>query len=280
MGTSKSYGGPTNGLVPDFVDNPPAPTLTPPNDIPTDSQTQNGNTAPGNLPSDSSGAGPLSTPKGNFTRYARSRSPSALGRAVAGYVRNGTGGPSRASRRMGSSRVVAGGLLNIIGNFEQGGATQALQRFDLGSLAGEPASSVFLSLVEFLCPPGGSVDEGIARQAMLDTIRDLAETDEETFDALTPEQLQEVFLGFVVHSIEGKIMSDIGKNAIKLPDDVEAIADVQETLHSFIDSATRSQLRNDLSDVSGLSGNEIDRKVHEIYEKAFELIASEGESME
>ena len=75
-------------------------------------------------------------------------------------------------------------------------------------------------------------------------------------------------------------MSDIGKNAIKLPDDVEAIADIQETLHSFIDSATRSQLRNDLSDVSGLSGNEIDRKVHEIYEKAFELIASEGESME
>jgi hypothetical protein len=181
---------------------------------------------------------------------------------------------------MGSSRVVAGGLLNIIGNFQQGGATQALQRFDLGSLAGEPASSVFLSLVEFLCPPGGSVDEGIARQAMLDTIRDLAETGEENFDALTPEQLQEVFLGFVVHSIEGKIMSDIGKNAIKLPDDVEAIADIQETLHSFIDTATRSQLRNDLSDVSGLSGNDIDRKVHEIYEKAFELIASEGESME
>ncbi|NAS62903.1 hypothetical protein CVE36_16350, partial [Pseudomonas syringae pv. actinidiae] len=130
---------------------------------------------------------------------------------------------SRASRRMGSSRVVASGLLGILGNFQQGGASQALQRFNLESLAGQPASTVFLSLVEFLCPPGGSVDEGIARQAMLDTIADLSEAEEESFDTLTPEQLQEMFIGFVVHSIEGRIMADIGKNAIKLPDDVQAI---------------------------------------------------------
>ncbi|CDH03761.1 MULTISPECIES: Qat anti-phage system associated protein QatB [Xenorhabdus] len=280
MGTSKAYGGPINGLVPTFVDNPPEPTLPLPSVGPGDGNPQDGLSESPAVPQDSNGAGPLSTPKGNFTRYVRSGSRSALGKAIASYVRNGTGGASRASRRMGSSRVVASGLLSIVRDFRQEGAAQALQRFNLSNLAGQPAAGVFVSLVEFLCPPGGSVDEGVARQAMLDTIADMSDTGMESFDALTPEQLQEIFISFVVHSIEGRIMTDIGKNGIKLPDDVDTIGEIQETLHDFIDGATRIQLKDELRDVSGLSGSAIDNKVERIYEVAFELIASEGERSE
>ncbi|WP_208950379.1 Qat anti-phage system associated protein QatB [Rahnella sp. ChDrAdgB13] len=274
MGTSKAYGGPATGLVPDFVDNPPEPTLPLPH------TTQDVAPSSPVAPRDSSGAGPLSSPKGDFTRYARSGSRSALGKAVANYVRNGTGGAGRASRRMGSSRVVAGGLLGILGDFQQGGATQVLQRFNLGGLSGQPAATVFVSLIEFLCPPGGSVDEGIARQAMLDTIGDMSESCLESFDALTPEQLQEVFIGFVVHSIEGRIMADIGHNAIKLPEDIQAIGDIQATLHDFVDTATRTHLRDELGQIDGLSGSAVEDKVERIYEYAFELITSEGERAE
>lgn len=276
MGTSKAYGGPTNGLVPTFVDNPQEPTLP-----------GLENALPQNKPllhpatqSDSSGAGQLRTPKGSFTRYTRSGSRSSLGKAIARYVRNGTGGSSRASRRMGASRVVAGGLLNILGAFQQGGPAQALQRFNLSDLSGQPATTVFVSLVEFLCPPGGAVDEGIARQALLDTIADMSETVLESFDSLTPEQLQEIFIGFVVHSIEGRIMADIGKNSIKLPNDIDAIESLQDTLHDFVDGSTRAHLRGELRDVSALSSSAIDNKVNQIYEAAFELIASEGERAE
>ncbi|MFH3575001.1 Qat anti-phage system associated protein QatB, partial [Acinetobacter baumannii] len=88
---------------------------------------------------------------------------------------------------------------SILGDFQQGGAAQALQRFNLNNLSDQPATTVFVSLIEFLCPPGGSGDEGIARQAMLDTIGDMSESGLESFNALTFEQLQEVFIGFVVH---------------------------------------------------------------------------------
>lgn len=274
MGTSKAYGGPVNGLIPDFVENPPLPTL-PPAD-PADNSTPDTPVTP----PDSSGAGPLSTPKANFTRYSRSRSRSSLGKAVAGYVRNGMGGASRASRRMGSSRTVASGLLGLINDYQQGGATQALGRFDLGNLTGQSASNVLLSLVEFLCPPGGSIDEGVARQAMLDTISDMSDVGEENFDELTTDQLKEVFIGFVVHSIEGRIMADIGKNGIKLPDDINAIVSIQEDLHDFVDGATRTQLRDELRDLSGLSGESVETKVEEIYTVAFELLAREGERRE
>lgn len=274
MGTSKAYGGPVHGLIPDFVENPSPPTL-PPAD-PADDSTLDTSV----IPPDSSGAGPLSTPKANFTRYSRSGSRSSLGKAVAGYVRNGVGGAGRASRRMGSSRAAAGGLLGLISDYQQGGATQALERFNLGNLAGQSASTALLSLVEFLCPPGGSVDEGVARQAMLETIADMSDVGEENFDELTPDQLKEVFIGFVVHSIEGRIMADIGKNGIKLPDDIDAIVSIQEDLHDFVDGATRTQLREELRNLTGLSGDAIDRKVEEIYTVAFELLAREGERLE
>ncbi|WP_338020337.1 Qat anti-phage system associated protein QatB [Rahnella perminowiae] len=280
MGTSKAYGGPATGLVPDFVDNPPEPTLPLPSASPADDQPQDEASSAPVAPPDSSGSGPLSSPKGDFTRYARSGSRSALGKAIANYVRNGTGGAGRASRRMGSSRAVAGGLLSILGDFQQGGAAQALQRFNLNNLSDQPATTVFVSLIEFLCPPGGSVDEGIARQAMLDTIGDMSESGLESFNALTFEQLQEVFIGFVVHSIEGRVMADIGHNAIKLPDDIQAISDIQATLHDFVDTATRTQLQDEIRDIGGLSGVAVEEKVERIYEYAFELIASEGERSE
>lgn len=277
MGTSKAYGGPATGLVPDFVDNPPGPTL--PSHLPSqgDDQSQEPSPSAPVTPPDSSGAGMLSSPKGDFTRYTRSGSRSALGKALVNYVRNGTGGSGRASRRMGSSKVAAGGLLSILGDFQQGGATQALQRFNLGGLSGQPAATVFITLIEFLCPPGGSVDEGIARQAMLDTISDMSESGLDSFDELTSEQLQEVFIGFVVHSIEGRVMADIGHNAIKLPEDIQAIGDIQATLHDFIDTATRTHLRDEIAQTGGLSGSAVESKVEQIYEYAFELIASEGE---
>ncbi|HHJ4624061.1 MULTISPECIES: Qat anti-phage system associated protein QatB [Klebsiella/Raoultella group] len=271
MGTSKAYGGPVNGLIPDFVDNPPPPTLPLADDSTQDIPV---------TPPDSSGAGPFRTPKANFTRYSRSGSRSSLGKAVAGYVRKGMGGAGRASRRMGSSRTAAGGLLGLISDYQQGGATQALGRFYLGNLAGQSASSALLSLVEFLCPPGGSVDEGIARQAMLDTISDMSDVGEENFDELTPDQLKEVFISFVVHSIEGRIMADIGKNGIKIPDDIDSIVSIQEDLHDFVDGATRTQLRDEIRDLSRLSGDTVDGKVEEIYTVAFELLAREGERLE
>lgn len=274
MGTSKAYGGPVNGLIPDFVENPPPPTLPP-----TDSADDRTPDAPV-TPPDSSGAGPLSASKANFTRYSRSRNRVLLGKAVAGYIRSGMGGAGRASRRIGSSRTVAGGLLGLISDYQQGGAAQALGRFDLVNLAGQSASNALLSLVEFLCPPGGSVDEGVARQAMLDTIADMSDVGEENFDELTPDQLKEVFIGFVVHSLEGRIMADIGKNGIKLPDDINAIVGIQEDLHDFVDGATRTQLREELRDLSGLSGEAVERKVEEIYTVAFELLAREGERRE
>ena len=179
---------------------------------------------------------------------------------------------------MGSSRATARGLLGVIRDFQRVGPVETLRQLDLAGLAGRPAPDVFVAILEFICPPGGAVDEAIARGAMLETIGDMAELGVGSFDTLTPAQMQEFFLDFIARSIEGRVMADLGGRGVTLPDDVAAVESAQAQLHDFVTGATRGQLSGRLEGVERLSDRDIEASVNQIYETAFELIAAAGEA--
>lgn len=290
MGTSKGYGGPSSGLVPSWVDDPapgvaPAPASPAPGTqghpagpgqpgVSAPAQPQ----APASPRPDTSGAGGLGGARGNFSRFARTGSRSALGSALSNYVRNGTGGAGRAARRMGSSRAAGARLLGVVRDFATIGPAETLRQLNLAGLAGRPAGEVFVGLLEFVCPPGGAVDEAIARQAMLETIGDMAEAGVGSFDSLTPDQMGEFFLDFVARSIEGRVMADLGGRGVTLPDSVAAVENAQAQLHDFVTGCTHGQLAGRLEGVERMSDRDIEVVVNQIYEAAFELVAAAGEA--
>ncbi|WP_454796525.1 Qat anti-phage system associated protein QatB [Novosphingobium lindaniclasticum] len=233
---------------------------------------------PGNRP-DVATAGTFQGARGNFTRFAKSGSDRALGSAVSRYVRTGTGGARQAARRMGSSRASAAGLLGLARDFQQLGPSGALAQFNLAALANQPAVDAFTAIAEFVCPPGGSVDEAISRQAMFEAIGDLAELGVGSFETLTPDEMQEFFLSFVMHSIEGRVMADLCIKGITLPDDPAAVEAIQDQLHDFIEGCTRGEFTHDLDRLPDLDDAEVARAVDSIYEDAFELIAAAGEDL-
>lgn len=286
MGTSKGYGGARSGLVPSWVDDPSpgvasgsAPTPSPEGGAP--------QPGPGQAPPplsrtpprpDASGAGSFQGSRGAFSRFAKTGSRSALGSAMSSYVRNGTGGARRAARRMGASRAVGARLLGVVRDVQRLGAAETLRLLNLPGLAGRPAADVFLAILEFVCPPGGAVDEAIAREAMLETIGDLAEAGVGDFDAMTPDQLEEFFLDFVARSIEGRVMADLGARGVTLPADVASVEAAQQQLHDFVTGCTRSELSSRLDGVERLGDRDVERVVNEIYDAAFELVAAAGEA--
>lgn len=291
MGTSKGYGGPGSGLVPSFLNDPAPPALpsapVAPSAAPGASRAPDIPSPPPQIPPtptgppprpDTSGAGDFRSARTSFSRFARTGSRSSLGSAVSNYVRNGTGGADRAARRMGSSRATARGLLGVVRDFQRLGPVETLRQLDLARLAGQPAPDVFVAILEFICPPGGAVDEAIARAAMLETIGDMAEAGVGSFDALTPAQMQEFFLDFIARSIEGRVIADLGGRGVTLPDDVAAVESAQAQLHDFVTGATRGQLSGRLEGVERLSNRDIEASVNQIYETAFELIAAAGEA--
>lgn len=279
MGTSKGYGGALSGLVPSWIDDT-APGAAPlPAGAPEVSAGGNdgGSSAQQVIPTatpDTSSSGGLGGAKGNFTRFVRSGNSETLRRAVSQYVRNGTGSAGKAARRMGASRGVGKQLLQVIRDIDRDGAATVLQKLNLGHLAGRPAAEVFIELLEAMSPPGGRVDQAIARQALLDAIADLAESDAGSFEEMTAGQLSEFFQGFIIHTIEGRIIADIGKHVVDTPENVVQVEGVLDQLHDFVVGSVHGHLGQHFDGLAEKTDQQVADIVEAIYLASFELVSA------
>ena len=316
MGTSGSFGGSKSGLVPSWVDEPAASPVAAPDSgrdsapetgagggghdvvAPTPEPDGDGDSA-GDAGADGHGdadAGSmlsaskpyprmptvparsgLRSARGNITRGARTGDSGAIRRGAGQYVR-ASGGGGGAARRMPNSRAVAGGVARLARALANQGPAEALRRFNLDAMAGAPAEDVFLALSDMLCPAGGTIDEAIARDAMLETVADLAAAGVGNFDELSTDGLHEFFIGVVSRSIEGKIANEIGTNAVSVPADIAGIERAQNMLHDFVEGCVRDEFDERGTDIVDLDSNAIDSFVDDLYAAALELIAALGEN--
>ena len=305
MGTSGSYGGPGGGtpLVPSWLSplgTSPAPAAPPPAAPSAPGQPQPA--APGSIPSAPSAPGIVPTmpaappirpqPQGlpvtdRFTSARTSFSSFAgsggggrggLGRAVSRYVSTSTGGARRAAQRMGSSRGVGGQLYNFLSDVQSRGPQAALLTLNLQALAGRPIEEVFLGLADYICPTGGTVDEGIARDAFIETIGDLATLGINDLNSLTPAQMNTVFEMYATHAIEARIANDIGTKSISLPSDLKAIERVQAQLRDLIRRGVSDALARAIQATGTITANRVLEFVTGVYELAFDVLQTLGEA--
>ena len=178
---------------------------------------------------------------------------------------------------MPNSRAVAGGVFGLARSFANQGPAEALRRFNLDGMAGAPAEDVFVALTEMLCPAGGTIDEAIARDAMLETVADLAAAGVGNFDELSTDNLREFFIGVVSRSIEGKILNEVGTNAVSVPADIAGVERAQNMLHDFVEGCVRDEFEVRGSDLGDLNGDAIDSFVDDLYAAALDLVKALGE---
>lgn len=296
MGTSGSYSGAGNEspLIPGFLDDPApasAPVLPAPGEpaapdapdtpnAPLDAPVSPQQPQPRPVPQQAPLPHRFTAPRTNFSRFARSggNDRAALRRAVSSYVSNATGGARNAARRMGASRDAGARLYSFLADAQTRGPVEALRRLNLQALAGRPIEEIFLGIAEYVCPIGGTVDEGIARDAFVDTIADLADQGITDFGTLTADQLQTVFEMFATNAIEARICNDIGKNSIKLPNDIAAIKQAQAQLHDFVSRAVSDTLNATRLAAGPLTPQQALQNVDAVYEAAFEMMQLLGEA--
>lgn len=281
MGTSGSFGGSKTGLVPSWIDDPPAMPVAAPEggespDGSGDSDGEVSSTTYPPLQPASAGAG-LGNARGSLTRGARTSDGRAIRRGAGRYVA-ASGGGRGASRRMSNSRATAGGLASLARTFATQGPAEALRPFNLDGLAGAPAVDVFVALTDALCPPGGTIDEAVARDAMLETIAAMAAEGVGNFDDMTPADLQEFFIGVVSRSIEGKILNEVGTNSIRVSPDLTSVERVQRMLHEFVEGCVRDRFSSFGSNLADVTGQQIDDFVFDLYEAAFNLMQAMGDA--
>lgn len=287
MGTSGSFGGSKSGLVPSWVDEPAAsPAAAPDGDgdgLPgngADGDEEGGASAPATpAPYAPISAVPASSgfggARGNLTRGARTSDAGAIRRGAGQYV-SASGGGRAAARRMPNSRAVAGGVAGFARSFANQGPVEALRQFNLDGMSGAPAEDVFVALTDMLCPTGGTIEEAIARDAMLETIADLAAAGVGNFDQLSVDDLREFFIGVVSRSIEGKILNEVGTNAVTVPADITGVERAQNMLHDFVEGCVRDEFEERGTELSDLDGAAIDSFVDDLYAAALDLVEALG----
>lgn len=298
MGTSSAFGGQSGGtpLIPSWLtDNviPPAvPGGAPPDGQPPDAPPGNApenevppsNTPP--VPPAMQPIPPVADPsrftaaRNNFSRFARSGGTDRrnLGRAVSQYIGSASGGARTAAARMGSARRASSRLLSFLNNTVAHGASEALRTLNLGALAGRPIEEIFIGLVDYVCPHGGSVDEGIAREAFIETITDLAGAGIRDLDDLTADQIQAVFELYATNAIEARLCNDIGAKAITLPSNSHDVARAQAQLHDFIQRGVADALTRANVTTAALTPDRAIELVGHVYELAFEILQHMGDT--
>jgi hypothetical protein len=290
MGTSGSSGGSgsNTSLVPTFLEPIGTEPLPGGEDAPADGD----NTGDGEGPADGAPSTnvprpPIQPPpfggrftgaRTNFTRFASSggNDRGALRRAVRDYVRSGTGGSRNATRRMGSAREAASGALGVFRGFQRDGVADTLARLNLGNLVGRSTRDVFIGLTDIICQDGGPIDEAIARDAWLETCVDLEQIGIENLDALTAEQIRDVFLAFIAHAIEARLFQEIGVNGFQVAD-LNTIQAFEAQFHSYVERDVRDAFASDFSSIAELSDTEIRAIVDQSYDNAWELFQTWGD---
>jgi hypothetical protein len=179
---------------------------------------------------------------------------------------------------MGSSRGSAERLAGFFGGVQRDGLAETLRSLDLGDLAGQPIETVFAGLADYICPEGGSIDEGIAREAFIETVADLAQAGIHDMDSLSPDQMQTVFELYAAHTIEARMCNDIGTRMVTLPSSPAAAERVQSQLHEFILRGVSDALGSLGTAVGSLTLDRVTAFVGDVYQSAFEVLEALGKA--
>ena len=213
----------------------------------------------------------------NFTNFVKSggKNKRALRKSVSSYVRRSSGGAKNATAKMSPSRKTATKLLGFLQEASNQGLNATLKLINLENLVGRPIDEIFIGILDLFCPEGGQTDAGLARDSLIKTLYKIEdEYDASDLDNLNVDQIQTILEIYIAHSIEDKLINEIGINSIfqtQTTDDVDLI---QEQLNDFIRNSVKDALGNSQTDITKIEANKIGKFVDDIYEQTFTLLSS------
>jgi hypothetical protein len=181
---------------------------------------------------------------------------------------------------MGASRQASAQLASFLSGAAANGPREALRALNLATLAGRPIEEIFLGMMDYVCPEGGSIDDSIAREAFIETIADLADNGLTDFDTLNASQLQTILELYATHAIEARLCNDIGTKTVSLPSNIAEAENVQAQLFDFIRRSVSDALAAGLQGVAAMTPNAVLGFVTGVYEQAFAILETMGDAEE
>ena len=219
----------------------------------------------------------LSAAKGNMTRFAENGNAHNFKNSVSQYVRHSTGGVRGAVNRLGSAKASTAKLVGIVGAYSEGGAGAVQDYLKTYNLIGVRADEALRSITDLICDDGGPTNEGIVRDAYIDTLADLKELRSVNFEDLHPDQIMLFLEGCMARIVVGRLLNDIGNKTLSVPDSLQKAGNVKKRMTNLV----KGLIRDIFTDMN-LTPDRIQKDKAQsisvsVYEKVYRSFAAAGE---
>jgi hypothetical protein len=191
---------------------------------------------------------------------------SGLRKAISSYVSKAAGGSRNAAKRMSSERSAGVRLGSILASASQIGIKEVIKNLNLHNLANRSTAEIYAALVDTICEPGGDLDESYTRDAYIDAVIEIMET-EKTLDLDKPnaEAVAIMMEIFVSNTIINRIMNDVAAKIILLPDDPEIVFKMESQLKDFV----RGVVSDEVVKANGVFTKQ---NIDKLYERSFAVL--------
>ena len=201
-----------------------------------------------------------------------------LRRATGQYIKSSTGGSRNAVTRLGSARASTVRLFGVLNTVLSNGTSNNIGFLDLKTVMSVNAADFFAGMVDYICPDGGPTDEGLVRDAFIDTIANMPELLDKNVGDLKEAELIVFMKTYMANIVFKRLLNDIGTKSISLPSDVDMIERIQKDTLTYIEGAVSdafSKIGVSILDFKQSDANDV---VDQIYETTYDILVEWGET--
>lgn len=186
----------------------------------------------------------------SFGSFSNSGSSDDMRRGLGHYVSKGYGGASTATRRMGKTTQIAGGLSSALSGGGAGGDTTLSATID--ELRGKSAREIIDGIVDAVAPVDGSQDAEASRESVREVLAELVEERPDA-DLLELDEASRdlVVERFVATDVYRRIALDIGKKIQDAAPNASAGLQRLRQVKDFV----RETVRNAFEEVRSKTGS-------------------------
>lgn len=304
MGTSTPFGGGNNNnpLIPSWLDDPssdpggtppvpPPPPATPPavpgkpENPPTPalvpSEKPVAPATPSAVPAPAPPIERKFTPgRTAFNKGARSSDSGDRERsfrnAAGSYVRRATGGARGATTRARVERQAAGKLASLLIRAGENGSDirQELRKLSLDALASRSLKEIYEALIDYVCEPGGDLDQAFVRDAYAEAVDLIPDTMTDRLERPDAAIINFFLENFITNTIMARLLNAVGNGAITLPKTANAAKELSKELRGWI----HGRVQDAMHAINGVfREGQVLEQINQIYFSAYSILESEGD---
>lgn len=214
----------------------------------------------------------------NLGIYMRSGESQSLRKAIGHYVRHGLGGASRAAGKMKFVAAVGAKTLSLFSGTQSAEQLQFKTKIETLLASSHTTEDVISTIVDFVMPSSGTVDEETCRDAMAEALSDLlSERSDMDIAALSEDDRWALLEHFVGKAIVRQLILDIGQilesDAISITTKIHRL----EEMEQFVQATVTESFHNIRSRNANISQDDFSKIINDVLEITFQVFGEDNE---